>query len=67
MEVPKCQILIPEIEAKLKIFINDSWISEIPKSDSKQGHLEVILNSQGEVNLIFNEAYAHGGFYSSSS
>ena len=63
IEVPKCQILIPEIEKKLiEIYKDDQWVSLIPKSAPRQGHLEIILNSVGEVNIIFNGPYAHGGF-----
>jgi 23S rRNA (uracil1939-C5)-methyltransferase len=61
--VPECRILLPVLEEKLKeIYKNNSWINLIPKSAPKKGHVELIINSQGEVNLIFNGPYAHGGF-----
>ena len=61
--VPECKILLPKLEEKLvEIYTNNHWLNLVPKSAPKKGHVELIINSQGEVNLIFNGPYAHGGF-----
>ena len=61
--VPECKILLPALENKLKeLYQNQRWVNIVPKSAPKKGHVEIIINSQGEVNTIFNGPYAHGGF-----
>ena len=49
-------------EAK-EIYNDDHWINLVPKSAPKKGHVELIINSQGEVNLILPGALRSRCFY----
>jgi len=61
--VPHCLIGSTKIQEKIKeLYRNNSWINLVPKGSPRQGHVEIKLNYSGEVDLIFNGPYAHGGF-----
>jgi 23S rRNA (uracil1939-C5)-methyltransferase len=57
LEVPHCKILRPELQADFDRLYRGGWTDE----HAGHGHCELYFKA-GEVSLVWNENYAHGGF-----
>lgn len=57
LEVPHCKILRPELQAGFDRLYRGGWTVE----HAGHGHCELYFKA-GEVSLVWNENYAHGGF-----
>lgn len=63
IEVPQCLIGTKEIQNEIrKLYFDNYWLNIIPKDAPKQGHIEIIKLNNGEVDVIYNHPYSHGGF-----
>lgn len=61
VEVPRCKIALPQIEAELKALYEDQrWLQLVPKG-STRGHVELYFRD-GRVHRTWNRPYADGGF-----
>ncbi|MEH6592283.1 MAG: hypothetical protein V7746_18610 [Halioglobus sp.] len=58
VEIPECQILMPQLQAQLKALYDDkSWV----KKHSGNGHCEIYWQDD-KVNISWDKPYADGGF-----
>ena len=57
LEVPQCKILRPELQAAFTQLYQGDWVTGHPG----HGHCELYFKS-GEVSVVWDKSYAHGGF-----
>jgi len=57
LEVPQCRIMRKELQPVFDQLYQGDWISDHPG----YGHCELYFKS-GEVSIVWDESYAHGGF-----
>ncbi len=62
LSVPSCKIPLPAIQKKLtELYQNGEW-EKLLAGEKTQGHLELFLRQNGEVEIAINRPYSHGGF-----
>ncbi len=57
LEIPRCRIIRPELQAAFNQLYAGDWIRDHPG----HGHCELYFKS-GEVSILWDGGYAHGGF-----
>jgi len=57
LEVPQCKIMRPELQSVFDQLYQGDWIPDHPG----HGHCELYFKS-GEVSVVWDASYAHGGF-----
>ncbi|MGA9573874.1 MAG: hypothetical protein WBS20_08015 [Lysobacterales bacterium] len=57
LEVPQCKIMRPELQAAFNRLYTGDWLEDHPG----HGHCELYFRS-GEVSILWDGNYAHGGF-----
>ena len=61
--VSDCLIGSTKIQQQIKeLYENNHWLTLVSKGSPKRGHMEIMENYAGGIDLILNGPYSHGGF-----
>jgi 23S rRNA (uracil1939-C5)-methyltransferase len=61
--IDQCRVAHPSIQTELeKLLKNNHWLSLLTTSDPIKGHIEISINSSGDVETYINKKYAADGF-----